>query len=118
MFVNSLRNSKAEGVAVWKARMMGMLRQTPNTTITQVYDDFIAEFRAKNGTGSSHNTREGKPTWKDGKPLCFKCGEYGHKAADCPKRDEGGGNGSSANFADEAIPIELRDIYESSTYEA
>lgn len=129
MFLNSIPDQDG---SAWKARMKGMLRQAPTTTIVQVYDDFVADFRNKDNkddkdkgkgkSGQNHNNNDGrKPAWKDGKPLCFKCGKYGHKAADCPqkKKDEGGDDSSGSSGDSKAVdftaPSSLAEFYNSTT---
>ncbi|RYP71040.1 hypothetical protein DL769_004778 [Monosporascus sp. CRB-8-3] len=83
------------------------------TEMIKVYDDFVAEFRgkekdSKKGCGNSHNAnRWNKPLWnKEGQPLCFICGEYGHMAKDCPKKQKRGAE-CEASF----IPEGLQDLY-------
>ncbi|RYP20121.1 hypothetical protein DL765_002963 [Monosporascus sp. GIB2] len=107
-----------------------MLRQT-DYSFQQLIDDFNSEFHnrtnrkkknnngrlhnARKGKGGNNNSRDSKPVWnKDGEPLCFNCGKYGHMAKDCPepqkqkngkgkkgKRGQNGGqrqgNGNSGN---------------------
>ncbi|RYP28377.1 hypothetical protein DL767_007249 [Monosporascus sp. MG133] len=111
MFIGSIRDQDDAG---WKGRMKGTLRQHPTMTVNQVYDDFVAEFRGKDGKkGTSHNAKTrhyGKPAWnKDGQPFCFKCGKYGHMAKDCPKKRK-----RAAECEARFIPRGLEDLYRSS----
>ncbi|RYP42709.1 hypothetical protein DL768_010298 [Monosporascus sp. mg162] len=113
MFIHSIRDQDVENAARWKSRMKGTLRQHPTTTVSQVYDDFVAEFRA---------IEMASPLWnKKGKLLCFNCGEYGYMAKDCPKAkrsnnvddDDESRDGKQKGQVYEAqfIPDGLEDLY-------
>ncbi|RYP13826.1 hypothetical protein DL765_006698 [Monosporascus sp. GIB2] len=53
--------------------------------------------RSADARKSKGNTRNGKPAWnKDGQPLCFNYGKYGHMAKDCPKPHKERQNGNSS----------------------
>lgn len=117
MFINSIRDDRSKGAAGWKARIKGLLRHAPNTTMNQVYDDFVAEFRGKDhkkdGIGGCHKVRGGKPDWNDkGQPRCYKCREYGHIAAGCPKKEDG----NSMSSDEKAIPADVLDLYRRPAY--
>ncbi|RYP07698.1 hypothetical protein DL764_002360 [Monosporascus ibericus] len=105
-FFHTTRDKKREGAAGWKSRMKGTLRQHPTTTVSQVFDDFIAEFRGKESKGK-------KP---EDKPLCWNCGEYGRMARDCPKARKNKDNDDESHDGKgqsevHFIPDGLEDLY-------
>ncbi|RYO77525.1 hypothetical protein DL764_010212 [Monosporascus ibericus] len=128
MFLTAMENRANS----WCKTMQLMLRQT-DYSFQQLINDFNSEFYNRSGNkkknGKSYNAQKGKgkgnnnnkdnkPVWnKNGDPLCFNCGKYGHLAKDCPKpQKEKNGKGKKGGGQGEKqfIPEGLRDVYRSS----